>query len=60
MKKKTAPKKRITIENLSEMPYDKRGMHATGRRIYAPNALVGHATGWNEYVDQDGELVYAN
>lgn len=59
-KKKKAPKKAIIIENCENMPYDKNGMHATGRRVYTYNALVGFTTGWNEYEDQDGELVYAN
>lgn len=46
-----APKKGIIIKMLDVMPYDRDGMHATGRRIYAYNALVGYMTGWDEYTD---------
>lgn len=45
-------KKHITIVNLAEMPYDKHGCHATGRRIYA-NDLV-----FDEYEDEEGNLFY--
>ncbi len=53
---KTAPKKAIIIKRLDVMPYDRDGMHATGRRIYAYNALVGYMTGWDEYTD--GESLF--
>lgn len=59
MKKVKAPKRGIFIEQLQIMPYDKNGMHATGRRIYAYNSSVGYMTGWNEYEDGD-EKVYGN
>lgn len=48
--------KGIIIKKLKIMPYDRDGMHATGRRIYAYNALVGHMTGWDEYTD--GESLF--
>lgn len=51
-----APKKAIIIKTLEVMPYDRDGMHATGRRIYAYNALVGYMTGWDEYTD--GESLF--
>lgn len=52
MKKIRAPKKGIFIEYLAEMPHDKCGMHATGRRIYAS----GYP--YDEYVNADGEVFY--
>ena len=58
--KKRVPKKGIIIEQLEVMPYDRSGMHATGRRIYAYNSLVGYMFGWDEYLTLDGEKVYAN
>ena len=51
-----APKKGIIIKRIDVMPYDRDGMHATGRRIYAYNALVGYMTGWDEYTD--GESLF--
>ena len=60
MKKLKAPKKGIIIEQCTTMPYDKNGMHATGRRIYAYNSLVGFMFGWNEFKSPDGEKVYRN
>ena len=59
MKKLKAPKKGIIIEMLNIMPYDKNGMHATGRRIYVYNKSVGYMTGWDEYIT-DGEICYGN
>lgn len=59
-KKFRVPKRYIRIENLACMPYDKHGMHATGRRIYAFNTLIGYMFGWDEYADSDGVLHYYN
>ena len=59
-KKKKATKKGIIIESLSEMPYDHRGMHATGRRVHVYSKLTGGMFSWDEYEDADGEKVYAN
>ena len=55
-----APKRGIFIEQLKYMPFDRNGMHATGRRVYAYNSLVGFMFGWNEFESPDGEKVYAN
>lgn len=56
-----APKKAIIIEHLSQMPYDYRGMHATGRRIFVPVSVPSETLfSWDEYSDGDGNLVYAN
>ena len=60
MKMIKMPKKGIIIKQLQFMPYDKNGMKATGRRIYAYNSLVGYMFGWDEYLAPDGEKVYAN
>lgn len=59
-KKRKAPKKRIMIESLAEMPCDHHGMHATGRRIHVYSKLTGGMFSWDEYEDADGEKVYAN
>ena len=59
MKKLKAPKKSIIIKMLDVMPYDKNGMHATGRRVYVWNKTLGYMTGWDEYI-ADGKIYYGN
>lgn len=56
-----APFGAIVIEQLDVMPYDYNGLHATGRRIYAPTSFPKKMLfGWDEYIDCDGCLSYHN
>ena len=60
-KTRKAPFGAIVITKLGVMPYDYNGLHATGRRIYAPTSFPRRMLfGWDEYIDCDGCLSYHN
>lgn len=54
MKKVKAPNKAIIITIAEETPYDRHGMHASGRKVYDPTRCLW----WSEYFDVEDILYY--
>lgn len=54
MKKMKAPRKAIVITIAENMPYDRHGMHASGRKVYDCTTCIW----WSEYIDAETDGLY--